>query len=58
VQVDLSTLKKQSVPAVGGVEFALLIVVKPVQLENASDPIEVTLLGLVILVKPVQPKNA
>ena len=31
---------------------------KPVQLENARYPIEVTELGMVTSVKPVQPENA
>jgi len=35
-----------------------VILVKPVQLLNAIEPMLVTLLGMVKLVKPVQPENA
>ena len=38
--------------------FGIVILVKPVQPENASYPMLVTLFGIVILVKPVQPENA
>ena len=36
----------------------IMMLVRPVQLENEPDPIEVTLAGIVMLVRPVQFKNA
>ena len=38
--------------------FGIVILVRDVQLSNASSPILVTLFGIVILVKDVQPLNA
>ena len=38
--------------------FLNVTLVKPVQPSNASEPMLVTLSGIVILVKPVQPRNA
>ena len=35
--------------------FGIVILVKPVQLQNAASPMLVTLSGIVILVKPLQP---
>ena len=36
----------------------MVTLVKPLQPQNASSPIEVTELGMVTLVKPLQPENA
>ena len=36
----------------------MVTLVSPVQPENASSPMLVTLAGMVTLVSPVQPKNA
>ena len=41
-----------------GLLFATLILVSPLQPENAQLPIEVTELGMSILVSPLQPENA
>ncbi len=38
--------------------FGIVTLVKPLQPENAEDPMLVTLFGIVTLVKPLQPENA
>ena len=38
--------------------FGIVILVKPLQSENAPLPMLVTLSGIVMLVKPLHPQNA